>query len=414
MIILKNATLIDGSGAPPLNNAVIVVRGDKIESVTSNVNDADDECLSNAKAEPESADSDIIIDLKGKYLLPGLIDLHVHFGGTDGFEYPGLSDRKASYDFLHSRLESLKWGVTTVRSAGDFTPDIFDLRDEVDAGKHISPRIIAAGKMIQAKGGHPLSTVFSGLPEIAENACVLVDENTDIAVEIGTLVSQGADWIKAYISEVNKLDYPARIPRISGEKIKKIVEISHKLDKPCMIHVDNISQMREAAEAGADTIEHVFAIGSTDTEIDDSLIQLLKEKGITVVPTLISIKKHDNMGENMPRVYNVLLDEVRKLVDCGVIVGVGTDSPIPFNEIGESLHEEMAELVNCGMSPLEAITAATSGNARILRMSDKIGRISPLLLADLIVVDGNPLDDIENTKNISLVVANGKIVLDNI
>ena len=397
MIVLKNATVIDGTGVQPITNATVIVNDGIIKAVGADVN--------------VPAGADVVFDLKGKTVIPGLIDVHVHFGGTDVFDYPGISNRHDTYDFLKSRMDTLIWGVTTIRSTGDYAPDIFSFRDEVNSGQHISPRIIAAGKMIQARDGHPVYTVFGSNPAIIDGACVIVDDNTDLDKEIKGLVDAGADWIKAFISEVNKMDYPTRIPRIPPEKIRQIIETAHKYGKPCMIHVDNISHMREAVQAGADSIEHVFSVGATDIDIDDSLIELLIKSKTYVVPTVFSIKAHENPNGSMPLVYEKLIPQVNKLVSAGVNMGVGTDASIPFVPLGESLHDELSELVKCGMSPLDTIKAATFGNARLLRKENELGAVLPGYLADLVVVDGNPAEDITLTKNIRLVIANGRIVV---
>ena len=399
MFVLKNATVINGTGAEPLSDATVIVRGSRIEVVGAGMKDLDG--------------ADIVIDLKGRFVLPGFIDAHVHFGGTERFDYPGIGNRHETYDYLKNRTEALRCGVTTVRSAGDYTPEIFQFRDEVNDGLHISPRIIASGRMIQARGGHPLDTVFGSNPMIAEGACVLVDESTDLDAQIKQLVDAGTDWIKAFISEVNKLDYPTPVPRIPNEKIRQIVDIAHKYGKPCMIHVDNTRHMREAAEAGADSIEHVFAVGATETEISDELIELLLKMKTYVVPTVYSIMAHENPEGNMPLVYEKLIVQVNKLIKAGVNIGVGTDSSIPFIPVGESLHEELAQLVKCGMKPIEAITAATGGNAKLLRRENEIGAILPGYFADLVVVDGDPTGDISRTKDIVFVIMNGRIVSDN-
>ena len=396
MIALKNARLIDGIGAQPIENANVIINGSRIEAAGADA------------AVPDGADA--IFDLKGKTVLPGLIDAHVHFGGTDGFDYPGISGRHDSYDFLKNRMDCLKWGVTAIRSTGDFAPDIFDFRDEVNRGQHISPRIVTAGRMIQARGGHPVYTVFGSNPSIIEGACLIVDETTDLAKEVKALADAGADWIKVFISEVNKMDYPAPVPRIPPEKVKQIVDLAHQFGKPCMVHVDSISHMREAAQAGADSIEHIFCVGATDIDIDDGLIEMLLQKKICVVPTVFSIRAHENPEGPMPLVYEKLLPQVNKLIKAGVSIGVGTDASIPFVPLGESMHEELSELVKCGMSPIDVIKAATRGNAKLLKKENEIGAIAPGYLADLLVVDGNPAEDITLTKNVTLVFANGRAV----
>ena len=399
MIVLKNATVVDCIGTKPFHNATVVVEGERIKAVGHDL------------LIPDGAD--IIVDVKGKTVIPGLIDVHVHLGGTDGFVQPGIGSRIETDDYIKSRTEALRWGVTTVRSAGDYSPDIFTFRDEVKLGRHISPRIIAAGKMIQAKGGHPVYTVFGGNSAIAEHACVIVDENTDLEKEVKALVDAGADWIKAVISEVDKMDFPKQVPRIPPAMIRRIIELSHDFGIRCMVHVDNASQLKEAALSGADCIEHILAVGATDTEIDDSTIDLLVKKRTYVVPTIFSIQRHENPDLSKPLVFESLIKQVNKLIKAGVKVGVGTDSSIPFVPIGESIHDELSLFVRCGMAPLEALKAATIGNAALLRKDKEIGAVLPGYYADLVVVDGDPANDISHTKKIDLVIANGQISITN-
>jgi imidazolonepropionase-like amidohydrolase len=263
--------------------------------------------------------------------------------------------------------------------------------------------------MIQARGGHPMDTVFGSNEKMKAGAAVIVNDATDIDAEIKRLADAGADWIKAVISEVNKLDYPSRVPRLSAEKIRQIADTAHKYGKPCMIHVDNVRHMREAAEAGADSIEHILAVGTTETEIDDSLIELLVRKQIYVVPTMFSIKAHENPDGNMPLVVEKLIAQVGKLIRAGVRICAGSDSSIPFVTRGESLHDELSLLVECGMKPAEAIAAATTVNAQLLRRDKEIGSIAPGYFADMVIVNSDPTVDIMRTKDRFLVITNGRI-----
>jgi imidazolonepropionase-like amidohydrolase len=419
--ILKNAFLIDGTGEVPSGLSTIVISGGAIRQVEhcapgihgqSAKCDLKESALKKSNGDAE-LDADIVIDLKGKTVIPGLIDAHTHFGGSDRLDYPGVSDRHDSYDYLNSRKDALKWGITTVRSAGDYVPDIIDFRNEVDGGRHISPRIIAAGRMLQAAGGHPLDTVFGSDPGIAAGVVVTVTKETDLAKEVKSLAEAGSDWIKVFISEVNKMDYPAKIPRVSGTQIRQIVSLAHAHNKPCMIHVDNLSQLREAAEAGADSIEHIVAVGATDTEFTDDLLDLIISRGIYIVPTIYSIKAHEAGDETRPPVYEKLVKIVNRMLTAGVKIAVGCDSGIPFVPLGESLHSELEELVVAGMSPMQAITAATSENSKMLGIDNELGQILPGKTANLVVLEADPLEDITNTRRIELVILNGRIVYDN-
>ena len=399
MLVLRNATVFSSPEIPPAQGATVIVDGNRIKHAGTDKGVA--------------YGADVVIDLKGGFVLPGFIDAHVHFGGADGFDRPGICNRHESYDYLKARMDALNWGITTIRSTGDYTPEIFEFRDEVNLGKTVSPRIIAAGKMFQAKGGHPMDTVFGSNENMTLGCAVMVDDSTDLDAEVKKLVEEGADWIKAFIAVVNKVSFGTPIPRIPPDKIRKIVDLAHSYGKPCMIHVDDARLLREAAEAGADSIEHVFSVGVTHTDIDDDLIKLLIDKQIYVVPTVYSIKAHENPDGEMPLVYDKLIAQVNKMIKAGVNIGVGTDSAIPFVSIGESLHGELEQLVKCGMTPAQAIVAATSGNAKLLRREHELGSILPGFLADLVVVDGDPLSDITKTRNIRLVIMNGRIVVDN-
>jgi enamidase len=397
MLVLTRARLIDGTGAPPVENVDIIVDGGRICEVGRGL------------TIPAGAH---IVDLSGKTLIPGLIEAHTHVGGSAGLERPGCVGRFASYDYAEFRESMLRFGVTTVRSAGDFTPDIISVRDAVNEGALIGPRMLVCGKMIQAKGGHPLSTVYFDDPEVAKNACVVVDADTDIENEVKGLVDSGVDWIKAFLSDDNKMRYPSSVPRLSNEQLRRVADAAHKYGLPVMMHVDDIGDMRDAANAGADTIEHIISIATSDHEVTDEVLELLTSRDVWVVPTLVSTKSHDGAAENAPLVWPALLAAAKKLIGAGVKLGVGCDSGIPFVPFGEALHSEMELLVEAGLSPLEAITAATGGNAKMLRRYDSLGSIEPGKVADMVALGSDPLTDIKNTRDIKLVLRDGSIVVD--
>lgn len=375
MLAFKNAMLIDGTGCAPVANATVLIEGKTICEVGVGLNI------------PDEAQ---VIDLKGKTLLPGFSDAHTHVGGSASLERPGCSGRFASYDFAEFRNAMLNWGITTIRSAGDFTPDIVDVRNAINDGVMRGPRMLVSGKMLQAKGGHPHSSVYFDDPAVGENVCVLIDESTDIEAEIKTLVDLGVDWIKAVVSDDNKMRYPCTVPRLSNEQLRRIVDTAHKYAKPVMMHADDIGNMRDALDAGADSIEHVINVATSDHDMTDEMLKLLTSRDIWVVPTLVGTKKHDGSIEKAPLVWDDLKVAASKLVAAGVKLGVGCDSGIPFVPFGDTVHAEMELLVEVGMSPLAALTAATGGNAKMLRGADKFGTIEPGKMADLVVLEAAP------------------------
>lgn len=397
MLAFINARVIDGTGKEPIENATVIISGSTIKDCGAGI------------AVPDGA---TVIDLNGKTLLPAFSEAHTHFGGTDLLSRPALGGRDLTYDYSLNSIVNLSWGVTTVRSAGDFMPDIVSFRDSADKEKLYAPRIITAGRMFVAHGGHPIDTVFGGNEDIRANACVECSEDTDIDAAVSGLVEAGVDWIKAFISTVNKMNYPHPVPRLPHETLRKIVDSAHKYGKPVMVHVENPSDISEALELGVESIEHVIGVGNTEFEISDGLLGRLRDSNTYVVPTMSSIKAHDGMLTGAAPVYRHLEKAVKRMADARVKIGVGCDSGVPFMPYGECVHTEMELLVKAGLTPLEVLCMATAGNAGLFRMQDILGTIQAGKLADIVVLNADPLADIRNTREICLVLKDGRIVVD--
>ena len=398
MLVLKNACVIDGTGAAPAPGATVILDGKVINQVGRNL------------PIPDGAQ---VIDLKGKTLLPGFTDAHTHMGGSVSLERPGAVSRFASYDYAEHREAALNWGVTALRSAGDFTPDILTFRDDVNAGKLRSPRILASGRFLQAKGGHPLSTVYSDDPVIAENACVLIDDDTDIDAEVGKLCDLGVDWIKVMVSDDNKFKYPDTLtPTLSDNQLRLICDAAHKRSRPVMAHIDDIGDIVRAVNAGVDTVEHTINVATSDHEMTDEVLALLTGRDVWVVPTLVATKIHDGSVPAAPPVWPALKAAAARMINAGVRIGVGCDSGIPFVPFGECVHIEMELLTEVGYTPLQAIAAATGKNAEMLRMPHLFGTVAPGQAADLVVLGSDPLADIKNTRDIRMVLREGAVVVD--
>ena len=397
MFALKNAVLIDGTGKEPIPQCTILMEHGKFKEIGTDI------------PVPSGA---MVMDLQGKTVIPGLIDAHVHISGSSRLDRPGMSHLVPSYDFAEMREGCLRWGVIAVRSCGHFMEETLAFRDGVNNGTiERSPRVCLSGPMFQSRGGHPCYTVFMSDPEVEQYACAVIDDDTQIEPIIRQSKEQGVDFTKIFYAHLNKMDYPNPVPRISKQKLKEIIDVSHQYGLSVTVHVDCPAEMLDAVQCGADCIEHMIGAGELENKISDELIELTKKSGAVVDPTMISIKRFDPMG-SAPSIWDAVKEAVRKCYDAGIPMAVGCDAGIPFVPFGEAVHDEMACLNEAGIPPLEVITMATGGNAKLLKMEDHIGTIEPGKDADLIVLEKDPLEDIRNTKTIQLVVSKGKIVTD--
>ena len=397
MLAIKNANLIDGTGKEPIPHCTILMDRGKFREIGTDI--------------PIPSDA-MVIDLRGKTVIPGLIDAHVHISGSSRLDRPGMSHLTPSYDFAEMREGCLKWGVIAVRSCGHFMEETLAFREGVNNGTiERSPRVSLSGPMFQAPGGHPCYTVFMSDPEVEQNACAVISDDTPIEPIIRQSKEQGVDFTKIFYAHLNKMDYPNPVPRISKQKLKEIIDVSHQYGLSVTVHVDCPAEMEDAVRCGADCIEHMIGAGELDNKLSDELIELTKKSGAVVDPTMISIKRFDPMG-SAPSIWDAVKEAVRKCYDAGIPMAVGCDAGIPFVPFGEAVHDEMACLNEAGIPPLEVITMATAGNAKLLKMEDHIGTIEPGKDADLIVLEKDPLEDIRNTKTIQLVISKGIIVTD--
>lgn len=408
MIAFTNATLIDGTGRKPLGGATVVVEGSSIRAVGTDV------------GVPQGA---AVVDLSGRWLVPGFIDAHLHLGGSPELnDHAGNHGRHFTWEYSYNIDRLLAHGITAVRSGGDWVPDIIEFRDGIESGDIRGPHIVAPGRFIQAFEGHPAYTVYMGDAEVIKNSCIMIhtgDGEERIRPMIDRVVEDGSDLVKVFCCDDNKTAYPSdgfHVPRIEDEQLACIVRIAHEEGLRVMCHIDDFDDMRRAVEAGVDTIEHVLNVcADPDSRVGDDLIASMRERGVCIVPTVIATLAHEEHGMNngAPSVVEGAYDAVRRLYGAGVTMGVGTDAGIPFVDFGDSLHDEMAQLVRAGLTPLQVLTAATGTNAKILQRDDRYGTVEEGKEADLVVLGADPLADIANTRSIQLVMRAGRVAVDN-
>ncbi len=359
-IALINCNLVDGTGSEVIQNAVIIIENEYIQSVGT---------ISNLNI-PKGTE---IIDLQGLYILPGLINAHVH----NGYNAENLREWAQS-------------GITTVRDLNNYRDSpaqAFDLRNTL-LNSNANARLIAAGPMVTTVGGYGSYPVSS--PDDAEE-------------KINELIDLGADFIKIAIED----DLQGQIwPMLSMEEISRIVQTAHNRNKKVSAHVSRSRHLNMAVTGGVDDIAHMIV-----DNLPDSLIALIIEKDIYWVPTLelwTLVSQAYSLNWNI-----VAINNLRRFVQAGGKVALGTDYD-GFSasfELGMPMLE-IQLMQEAGMTPMQIIIAGTINAAYVCDMENELGTIEPDKIADIIVVNGNPLDSLESLSNVEMVIHNGEIIKD--
>jgi len=404
MLVLRNGTLVDGTGRKPVQKAIVMVKGNRVEHVGSRIK------------YPEDSN---VIDLQNLTIMPGLIDCHLHLGGLT-IDEPGKSIGKVSFidmisffwdylrNYAHRRRLSIENGVTSIRSAGDHYPHIIRLRNKIAAGRLLGPRIFAPGPTITAPGGHPVSTIYKGNRYIIQNATRQIDDVDFARNEVRRLADGGVDCIKAIYSDIDPMDITHKVPRLSFDVLEAIADEAHQHNLRLMVHTGSLNEAKDSVKAGADSIEHGLLPGGDSNDFDNELVKMMIDRGTYFVPTLAIAWAY---RETYPEFFANLKKVVKKVHDAGVHIAAGTDSGTPGVVIGKGLHKELELLVEAGLSPMEAIIAGTRNAADNLGKRNELGTIENGKLADMIVISGDPRKEIERTRDIKMVMINGMIAV---
>ena len=403
------AVLIDGTGGPPVSDSVVIVAGPRIRAIGNRAN----------TPIPAGVEK---IDGRGKFLVPGLIDLHVHLGTRAGPKY-------ITADYTRERIERnlnayLYFGVTTVRSMGTDRQAAFDIRNDERDGKLATARLFTAGRGFTAPGGHPSQ----------ELGDVVIQTNSpeEARRQVDTLAGEQVDAIKIWVDDLGR-----KAPKIKPAVIDAILDQARKYNIPVTAHIYSLADTEHLVRAGAAGFLHMIQ----DTEdIDPAFISRLRDLRIVFAPTLVRQEldwlytEHPKLLDDPDVARSVDADVIAaarqaarvshvspadrqdfqramhntgKLAAGGVLIGVGSDGGSGLDFPGLMTHRELELLVEAGLSAMDVIVAATRNGALALRKSDELGTIEPGRRADLMLISANPLEDVGNLRKIDRLMLNG-------
>jgi imidazolonepropionase-like amidohydrolase len=405
---IRAGVLIDGTGAAPVRNAIILVQGERITAVGP------------AVAIPKGAK---VVDLSGETVLPGFIDAHVHLIGRiigDGdWQHSTVTELPSAMTLLgaaHAQ-QTLEAGFTTVRVVG--SPEFADLglRDAIDAGWVPGPRILGAGIAVGARGGHCDETAGFNPGTFGHEAGFqdgVADGVDQARSAVRYMVKYGADVIKICATGgVLSPKDSVGLQQYTEEEMRAIVETAAMLRRKVAAHAHGTEGIKAAVRAGVASIEH----GSM---LDDEAVQLMKQHGTYLVPTLLAGFTVESLATAhklppaiaakalaiAPRIH----DSFKRAVDAGVKIALGTDAGVMQHGTNA---REFALMVKYGMSPMQAIQAGTLNGATLLGREAEVGSLERGKLADLVAVKGDPLRDIGVLQQVEFVMKGGAVFKQN-
>jgi imidazolonepropionase-like amidohydrolase len=401
--VIRAGTLIDGKSDQPRRNQLIVIRGNRIESVSD-------------AASGKVPDGANLIDLSNAAVLPGLIDSHTHIflqgedpaqGGYDAnILMQPLSLRAARATVSVRR--ALEQGFTTLRdleTEGAGYGDV-GIKEAIEAGYIPGPRLFIVTRAISTTGGYPLEGYAPelNLPKGVE----IVDGPIEARKAAREQLDHGADWIKVYMTHrswIGKNGELVSQPTLTTEELKSIVDETHGWGKKVACHAYSGVGLHRALDGGCDSIEHGL-------DLDDAAISQMLKQGTWYCPTL-SVYYTDwapadtPAGQRDRKRAAIHGPSFQKALKAGVKIVFGTDmGGIPWTE---PMAQEFPRMVELGMAPMDAIRSATSRAAEMLDMQGQIGTVAPGAYADIVAVDGDPLHEIKILEEVRFVMKDGKV-----
>jgi imidazolonepropionase-like amidohydrolase len=393
--VITGVNVVNLDGGAPIRDAVVVITGERIAAVGPAA----------STAIPAGA---IEYNMPGKWLMPGLMNMHTHFAlrlpGAASQATANESEGARALRMLGNARRSLLAGTTTVRTPGEDRDSIFALKAAIDSGEHLGPRIWPAGRSIVPTGGHSSEPVTDG-----------IDGPDEMRQETRRQILLGAKWVKIMISRGIASTGDISAADMTVEEMKAVTDTAHRQGVKVAAHTGSIRATQDALEAGVDSFEHGYFL-------DEATFKKMREKDAWYVPTIVvsqagAMEFFQKIGS--PPFYLARVKMVGKshwaalqaAIKTNVNIAMGSDQfPYEPNEGTVASIREIELYNEAGMTPVQALRTATVNTAKMLGAENDLGQIAPGKYADIIALDSDPTQNVRALRTLSMVMKGGVIV----
>lgn len=424
-ILIQNADIFNGRDGDLLHNRDVLIKDGRIESIADNI---------------EESETYLVIDGKGKTLMPGLIDAHVHLSGSGAVPWENVNA-----DIEYNLQAYLYCGITSIYDLGGLASEISSTAEKIESGDIIGPSVFNTHIPITVKNGHPIPLTEVMLPwplkYLVNALSPTIEKASDAPGIIESYIKNDIDYVKIIYDQI-----PPGSPQMDFEQLKALIEEAHKNDKKVFVHIGSPENALDAIKAGADVLAHGIWRGALNEEeasfIANSRIPIIYTiSGFMNVSSIHNARFHpDDLHRKLvsrevldpvtsekgndvhsQKVMNEFFEDVSNqeshwaqnfhlLHEKGARILVGTDSNLPGTYAGATYFQEMEELKKLGMTNFKILSAATYSNSKIFLDNPDFGIIEEGKKADVLLLDGNPLEQLEVLENPALIIKNGRVM----